>query len=199
MSEPESTPPAEPTSAPEPTEPVPASEAASSAVLSGADAAPVRAPRGTDYVSDRAFADFPISSDVVAGLTALGYSMATPVQAMMIDPALAGKDLLVRAKTGTGKTCAFCVPVIERIPAGERKVRALMLTPTRELAIQVGQECAGIARFKDLRIAAIYGGVGFGPQEQALREGVEIVVGTPGRILDHLRRGNLDQIGRAHV
>ncbi|MDP2312683.1 MAG: DEAD/DEAH box helicase, partial [Pseudomonadota bacterium] len=143
-------------------------------------------------MSDRRFADFPISSEVLQGLTELGYSMATPVQAMTIDPALAGKDLLVRAKTGTGKTAAFCVPVVERITAGDRKPRAIMLAPTRELAIQIAQECTGIAKYKDLRIAAIYGGVGFPPQEQALRDGCEIVVGTPGRILDHIKRGNLD-------
>ena len=155
-------------------------------------AAPVaRSPRGADYVSDRAFADFPISSEVLAGLQGLGYTMSTPVQAMMIDPALAGKDLLVRAKTGTGKTCAFCVPVVERIQAGDRKVRALVLAPTRELAIQVAQECTAIGAFLDVRIAVIYGGVGFGPQEQALKDGCEIVVGTPGRVLDHVKRGNL--------
>ncbi|MFZ5476452.1 MAG: DEAD/DEAH box helicase, partial [Myxococcota bacterium] len=145
----------------------------------------------SDYVSDRTFADFPISPEVLKGLTELGYSAATPVQAMMIDPALAGRDLLVRAKTGTGKTAAFSVPLVEQIAAGDRKPRGLVLTPTRELAIQVAQECAAIAKYKDLRIAVIYGGVGFGPQEQALHDGVEIVVGTPGRVLDHVKRGNL--------
>ncbi len=158
------------------------------------DVAPALPPsaRRSDYVSDRHFADFPISSEVLQGLTELGYTTATPVQAMTIDPALAGRDLLVRAKTGTGKTAAFCVPVVERITAGDRKPRAIMLAPTRELAIQIAQECTGIAKYKDLRIAAIYGGVGFPPQEQALRDGCEIVVGTPGRILDHIKRGNLD-------
>lgn len=151
------------------------------------------------WISERSFADFPISPEVLAGLEGMGFTKATPVQAMTIDPALAGRDLLVRAKTGTGKTAAFCVPIVERIEAGSRAVRAIMLTPTRELAVQVAQECANIAKFKDLRILTIYGGVGFGPQETALKEGVEIVVGTPGRILDHLRRGNLklDQVGWA--
>jgi ATP-dependent RNA helicase DeaD len=143
------------------------------------------------WISDRSFADFPISPEVLAGLEGMGFAKATPVQAMTIDPALAGRDLLVRAKTGTGKTAAFCVPIVERIPAADRAVRALILTPTRELAVQVAQECANIAKFKDLRILTIYGGVGFGPQESALKDGVEIVVGTPGRVLDHLRRGNL--------
>ncbi len=155
--------------------------------------------RVSEWVSERTFADFPISPELLQGLTALGYSAATPVQAMTIDPALAGKDLLVRAKTGTGKTCAFCVPVLQSISAaaseGTRKVRAIMLAPTRELAIQVAQECTAIGKFLDVRIAVIYGGVGFGPQEDALRDGVDIVVGTPGRVLDHVRRGNLDLSG----
>ncbi|MFN7145194.1 MAG: DEAD/DEAH box helicase, partial [Myxococcota bacterium] len=190
--------PAESTAAAAPADAPSEAPEAPAAEVPAADDAPAaapRGPRGADYVSDRAFADFPISSDVLAGLESLGYKMSTPVQALMIDPALAGKDLLVRAKTGTGKTCAFCVPVVERITAGDRKPRALVLAPTRELAIQIAQECTGIARFKDLRIAAIYGGVGFGPQEQALKDGVEIVVGTPGRVLDHLKRGNLDLSG----
>ena len=163
----------------------------STIILAAPESAAAPTIRKTDYVSDRAFADFPISTEVLTGLQALGYVMATPVQALTIDPALAGEDLLVRAKTGTGKTAAFCVPVIEKIKAGEHITRALMLCPTRELAIQVSQECAAIAKFKDLRIAAIYGGVGFGPQEDALRDGCEIVVGTPGRVMDHMRRGNL--------
>ena len=156
---------------------------------------PVRTVRLSDYQSDRRFADFPISPEVLQGVESLGYALATPVQAMSIEPALAGRDLLVRAKTGTGKTCAFCLPMIERIPAGDRRPRGIVLAPTRELALQVAQECAAIASFKDIGVCCIYGGVGFGPQEDALRAGVEIVVGTPGRILDHMRRGNLDLSG----
>lgn len=146
-------------------------------------------------MSGRTFADFPISPEVLQGLTAMGYADATPVQAQTIDPALAGRDLIVRAKTGTGKTAAFCVPIVERIAEGEHRTRAIVLSPTRELAIQIAQECAAIAKFKDLRICAIYGGVGFESQVAALKEGSEIVVGTPGRILDHIRRGNLDLSG----
>ncbi len=145
----------------------------------------------SDYVSDRTFADFPIAPSTLQGLNAMGYTSATPVQAAVIDPAIAGLDLIVRAKTGTGKTCAFGVPLIERVTEGAHQTQALVLTPTRELAVQVAQEVANIAKFRDVRIAAIYGGVGFGPQEDALRDGAEIVVGTPGRIIDHLRRGNL--------
>jgi ATP-dependent RNA helicase DeaD len=146
----------------------------------------------SDYNSDRQFSDFPISPEVLQGLTEKGYATATGVQAAAIEPAIAGRDLVVRSKTGTGKTAAFCIPMVERIKAGDRKTRAIVLAPTRELARQVAQECTAIAQYKDIRVTVIYGGVAFGPQEDALKAGTEIVVGTPGRILDHLRRGNLD-------
>ena len=151
--------------------------------------------RVSDYITDRTFADFPLSAEVLQAIEEKGYKVATGVQAGAIDPALAGKDLVVRSKTGTGKTAAFCIPMIERIPAGDRVTRGIVLAPTRELANQVGRECADLAKYKDLRITIIYGGVAMGPQEQALKEGSEIVVGTPGRILDHIRRGNLDLSG----
>ena len=99
---------------------------------------------------------------------------------------------MVRSKTGTGKTAAFCIPMVECIKSGDRVTRAIALAPTRELARQVAAECEALCKYKDIRVTAIYGGVGFGPQEQALQDGCEIVVGTPGRILDHIRRGNLD-------
>ncbi len=146
----------------------------------------------SDYSSGRTFADFPLSPEVLQGIEEKGYTQATAVQAATLEPALAGVDLLVRSKTGTGKTAAFSIPVVEAIKAGDHKTRAIALAPTRELARQVAQEMVELAKYKDLRVAVIYGGVGFGPQEDALRDGAEIVVGTPGRILDHLRRGNLD-------
>lgn len=162
----------------------------------GTEVEPTPAPKRTDHLSDRAFADFPISPAAIHALTDLGYIMATPVQARTIEPALAGRDLIVRAKTGTGKTAAFGVPMIERLDDGARVTQALALAPTRELAVQVAQELAALAKYRDLRITAIYGGVAFPPQEDALRNGSEIVVGTPGRLLDHIRRGNLklDQV-----
>lgn len=185
----------------------PAVDATPEAAAEGADATPTEAtttaaegddaPVGnvsvvTDYISDRAFADFPLSPEVLQGIEEKGYTVATGVQAATIEPALAGRDLVVRSKTGTGKTAAFCIPMVEGIPAGHRKPAAIALAPTRELARQVAAECAQIAKYKDLRVAVIYGGVGFGEQEAALAEGAEIIVGTPGRILDHIRRGNLD-------
>ena len=147
---------------------------------------------GSDYQSGRTFHDFPLSAEILKGLDELGYEHATAVQAATIEPGLAGKDLLVRAKTGTGKTAAFGLPIIARTEAGSRRVNAVVLTPTRELALQVAEEFAAIAKYKDLRICTLYGGVAIGPQADALEAGVEIVVGTPGRILDHLRRGTLD-------
>ncbi|MCB9671939.1 MAG: DEAD/DEAH box helicase [Alphaproteobacteria bacterium] len=149
-------------------------------------------PTGTDYVSDRRFADFPISSDVLRGIHELGYEHATPVQSATIEPALAGKDMLVRAKTGTGKTTAFCLPIIERIEDGTRKPSALVLAPTRELAQQIAEEAAGLARYRDISIATLVGGLALGPQEKDLEQGAELIVGTPGRVLDHLRRKTLD-------
>ena len=149
-------------------------------------------PEGSDYVSDRAFADFPIRAETLKGISELGYTTSTPVQAATIDPACAGKDLLVRAKTGTGKTSAFCVPIVERCEDGTRKPQAVILAPTRELAQQIAEECDAIAKYRDLQLAVLVGGLAIGPQEQTLADGAEIIVGTPGRILDHLRRKNLD-------
>ncbi len=152
-------------------------------------------PTGADYVSDRKFADFPISREVLEGVHSLGYETATPVQALTIEPGVAGKDMLVRAKTGTGKTTAFGVPMIERIQAGARAPRCLTLAPTRELAQQIAEEFAGIASQKDVSIAVLVGGVKMEPQIKALQDGAEIIVGTPGRVLDHIKRGNLDPSG----
>lgn len=149
-------------------------------------------PTGSDYVSDRKFSDFPISQETLKGIAELGYVNATPVQAATIEPGLAGKDMLVRAKTGTGKTTAFCVPAVERIEGGKRVAQAVILAPTRELAQQIAEECSSIAAYRDLSVAVLVGGLPMGPQETALSKGAEIIVGTPGRILDHLRRKNLD-------
>jgi len=164
----------------------------------GDDAPTDHVPAGSDYVSDRKFADFPISPEVLKGITDLGYTMATPVQSKTIEASIAGKDMLVRAKTGTGKTCAFCVPIVERVEEGCRKASAVILAPTRELAQQIAEECSGIAKYRDVSIAVLVGGLPLGPQERVLEAGAEIIVGTPGRVLDHIRRKNLD-LSEAHV
>ncbi len=146
----------------------------------------------SDYDSNRAFSDFPLSAEILKGIEEHGYKTATAVQAATLDAGLAGRDMVVRSKTGTGKTAAFALPILEQLDAGARKVQGIVLAPTRELARQVAEEATKLGQYKDLHVVAIYGGVGFGAQEQALQEGAELVVGTPGRLLDHLRRGTLD-------
>ena len=152
----------------------------------------VQVVHSSDYDSNRAFSDFPLSAEILQGIEAHGYKTATAVQAATLEAALAGRDMVVRSKTGTGKTAAFSLPILEQIESGARQVQGIVLAPTRELARQVAEEATQLAQFKDLHVVAIYGGVGFGAQEAALSEGAELVVGTPGRILDHIRRGNLD-------
>jgi ATP-dependent RNA helicase DeaD len=112
---------------------------------------------------------------------------------------MAGKDLIVRSKTGTGKTAAFGMPILDKLPKGERTVRALVMCPTRELALQVAAEIQALAKFRDIKVAAIYGGSSMKDQEDALEEGAAVVVGTPGRVYDHIRRGNLKLQGCDHA
>src|ERR1700736_2800520 len=145
----------------------------------------------SDYVATTSFADLPISEELRKGIAERGYTQPTPVQAAVLAPILAGRDLIVRSKTGTGKTAAFGIPLLERIAAGTRKASALVLCNTRELALQVAQEIEALGKYKDLRVTAIYGGAGMGAKTDALTEGAEIIVGTPGRVYDHIRRGNL--------
>jgi ATP-dependent RNA helicase DeaD len=149
-------------------------------------------PTITDYVSDASFEDLGLSEELRRGIQERGYSVPTPVQARAIPSAIAGKDLIVRSKTGTGKTAAFGIPILERIPAGAHKTLALVLCPTRELAIQVAEELTALSKHKDLRVAPIYGGAPMKQQIDQLAAGAEVVVGTPGRVYDHIRRGNLD-------
>jgi ATP-dependent RNA helicase DeaD len=145
----------------------------------------------SDYVSTTDFAELPLSEELRKGIAGRGYTQPTPVQAAVFAPIMAGKDLICRSKTGTGKTAAFGIPLLERIPAGTRKASALVLCNTRELAIQVAEEIRDLGKFKDLRVTAIYGGAGMQQQTDALDDGAEVIVGTPGRVYDHIRRGNL--------
>jgi ATP-dependent RNA helicase DeaD len=156
----------------------------------------VELPTGTDdrpeeYRAEVSFDDMGLSPELRRAISERGYTHPTPVQAKSFAPAFAGKDLIVRSKTGTGKTAAFGMPIIDRIPLGARGVRALMMCPTRELAIQVAQELTELAKYRDIEIVCIYGGSSMQQQEDALRRGAAIVVGTPGRVHDHIRRGNL--------
>ncbi|MCM2269578.1 MAG: DEAD/DEAH box helicase [Thermoanaerobaculia bacterium] len=130
-------------------------------------------------------------------VAALGYEKPTPIQSDAIPPALAGRDLLACAATGSGKSAAFLLPILQRLLGGPRgRVRVLVLTPTRELAAQIDQSRRDLGKLTGLTGAAVYGGVGMGPQETALRKGVDILVATPGRLLDHLQSSyaKLDQV-----
>lgn len=140
-----------------------------------------------------AFSDFNLSPRLAAGVVALGYLEPTPIQQRAIPPIMAGRDVMGLAQTGTGKTAAFALPILQRLETGPRKrVRALVVAPTRELAEQIHRAFSDLGRQTRLRSVAIYGGVGMAAQIQALRAGVEIVVACPGRLLDHLRQANLD-------
>ena len=142
----------------------------------------------------------PLSDEVRAGVQALGYEAATPVQAAAFGPAMEGVDLLVQSKTGTGKTTAFGLPLVERIQMDANLIdpQALVLCPTRELAVQVSEEVAELGDPKGVRVLPIYGGTPMGPQLAGLKSGCDVVVGTPGRILDHIRRRTL-RLVHVHV
>jgi len=126
--------------------------------------------------------------DLLKGIKELGFARPTPIQADSIPPALAGRDLLACAQTGSGKTASFLLPILHKlIEKPRRTTRALILTPTRELAAQILEDLNALAVHTPLTGAAIFGGVGMGPQEHAFRSGVDVIVATPGRLLDHFR------------
>ncbi|HEU5099368.1 MAG TPA: DEAD/DEAH box helicase [Roseiflexaceae bacterium] len=130
---------------------------------------------------------------LLRNVRAAGYETPTPIQSAAIPPALAGSDLIGTAQTGTGKTAAFVLPILQRLlknpPSARGRARALIVTPTRELAEQINDTIKTLGRDTGLRSATIYGGVSMLPQERALRDGVEILVACPGRLLDHIDRG----------
>ncbi|MFW2368092.1 MAG: DEAD/DEAH box helicase [Desulforhopalus sp.] len=133
------------------------------------------------------FTDFQLHPKINAGIAACGYSQPTPIQKAAIPPILAGRDMLGLAQTGTGKTAAFVLPVLERLLDGPRKqLRALIVAPTRELAEQIHDNIGQMAKMTGLKSAVVYGGVGKQPQIKAIRTGAEIVVACPGRLLDLL-------------
>ncbi|MDF1502616.1 DEAD/DEAH box helicase [Roseisolibacter sp. H3M3-2] len=135
------------------------------------------------------FTSFGLHPDLLRGVQEMGFTTPTPIQTQAVPPGLEGRDLLACAMTGSGKTAAFLLPIVQRLLASPGKgTRALILTPTRELAAQIEEHLRGLSKHTRVRGAAIFGGVGMGPQEQALRSGVDIVVATPGRLLDHLKQ-----------
>ncbi|MGH7673480.1 MAG: DEAD/DEAH box helicase, partial [Gemmatimonadales bacterium] len=139
------------------------------------------------------FAALGLAPELVRAVADEGYARPTPIQQEAIPLALAGRDLIGSAQTGTGKTAAFVLPILQRLAPGARGVlRALILVPTRELAEQVVTSIRAYGRHTHLKGAAVYGGVGMEPQTRALRHGGDIVVATPGRLLDHMERGHVD-------
>ena len=140
----------------------------------------------------QSFEDLPIGENVLNGLKSLGFSDLFPIQAQAILPLLEGNDVIGQAHTGTGKTAAFGVPIVERLNPNSKKVQALILEPTRELAIQTAEHIQQIAKYTALKVLPIYGGTSIQQQIQSLNSGVHIVVGTPGRVIDHLNRRTLN-------
>jgi ATP-dependent RNA helicase RhlE len=135
------------------------------------------------------FSSLGISSAMVDGVKAMGYIEPTPIQLRTIPLILAGTDVIGSAQTGTGKTAAFALPILTKLGQHSPAPRVLILEPTRELAAQVETAFRDFARFTNLRAAVLYGGVGYGKQMDALRNGLDIIIATPGRLLDHLERG----------
>src|SRR5216117_2720566 len=134
------------------------------------------------------FSTFGLHPDLLRGIKDLGFARPTPIQKDAIPPAIAGRDVLACAMTGSGKTAAFLLPLLQRLIGKPRgTTRALVLTPTRELAAQIAEHASELAMHTPLSTAAVFGGVGMGPQEHAFRAGVDLLVATPGRLLDHFR------------
>jgi ATP-dependent RNA helicase RhlE len=147
-----------------------------------------KALQGVGERAQGGFASFGLRGDLLRAIGDLGFLEPTPIQADAIPPALAGRDVLACAMTGSGKTAAYLLPILERLARKPRGVtRALILTPTRELAAQVEKERSQLSRHVRITGAAVFGGVGMGPQEQAFRKGADIITATPGRLLDHFQ------------
>lgn len=142
------------------------------------------------------FNDFDINNNIKKAIRNMGFEEPTPIQKLTIPEALKGKDLIGQAQTGTGKTVAFGIPILEKIFIKDKSPQAIIICPTRELSIQVANEIAKLgSNIKKLKILPVYGGQPIGRQIRVLNKGVHIVIGTPGRILDHIERGTLNLIG----
>lgn len=142
------------------------------------------------------FNDFDINNNIKKAIKDMGFEEPTPIQKLTIPEALKGKDLIGQAQTGTGKTVAFSIPILEKIFIKDKSPQAIIICPTRELSIQVANEIAKLgSNIKKLKILPVYGGQPIGRQIRVLNKGVHIVIGTPGRILDHIERGTLNLIG----
>ncbi|MDR2898932.1 MAG: DEAD/DEAH box helicase, partial [Clostridiales bacterium] len=143
-------------------------------------------------MSSLKFSELGLSEQMQKAITDLGYEEATPIQSLSIEHIMNGKDIFGQSQTGTGKTAAFGIPCIEMINPNINNLQALILSPTRELAIQVSEEFKKLLKYKDnIRVVPIYGGQPIDRQIFALKKGAQIVIGTPGRVMDHMRRHTL--------
>lgn len=143
-------------------------------------------------MTSKLFTELGLSDDLLKAIDKLGFEQASPIQAAAIPPLLAGKDIVGQSQTGSGKTAAFGIPAVEKVDTTQRAVQVLILCPTRELAIQVSEEIHKLAFFKrGVHALPIYGGQSYERQFYGLKQGAQIVIGTPGRIMDHMRRGTL--------
>ena len=138
------------------------------------------------------FRDLGVSDGTLQSLTTMGFEEPTPIQAQAIPLLLTGRDMIAQALTGTGKTAAFGVPIVERIDTKVRRPQAVVLAPTRELAVQVTDQLSKIGHYRGIVVLPIYGGQPIGRQLHMLNRGVHAIVATPGRLLDHMRRGSMD-------
>src|ERR687891_907923 len=146
------------------------------------------------------FASLKLHSALLKAIRELGFARPTPIQSEAIPPALAGRDVLSCAQTGSGKTAAFLLPILHHlVDRPRRTTRALVITPTRELAAQIVEDLNALAVHTPVTGAAVYGGVGMGPQEHAFRSGVDVIVATPGRLLDHFRASYAKLDGVEHL
>jgi ATP-dependent RNA helicase DeaD len=162
-------------------------------------AAPNAEP-SNDVATTVGFRDLALGDAVLKALADVGYESPSPIQAATIPPLLAGKDVVGQAQTGTGKTAAFALPILAKLHIDQREPQALILTPTRELAIQVAEAFQKYAsHIPGFHVMPIYGGQSYVPQLQSLKRGVHVVVGTPGRVMDHIKRGSLDLSALAHL
>jgi ATP-dependent RNA helicase DeaD len=153
----------------------------------------VQSPTADAPIAPPTFDALPLSAELRRAIDACGYTHPTPVQLAVFEPATRGKNLVVQARTGTGKTAAFGMPILDAlVRKSQPNVQALILTPTRELALQITRELERLAEFRGTKLVCIYGGAPMGKQIEQLEQGAQVVVGTPGRVLDHLRRGTLD-------
>src|SRR5579859_7104245 len=160
-----------------------------------APAVPPAQPEADAAAEPQTFEEMGLRPEVMRAVTEMGFLDPMPVQKAVWKPLIAGRDVMVQSRTGSGKTAAFGIPMAQGLVHHEGGVQALVLAPTRELALQVAKECGKIAQYVDLTVVPVYGGAPMGKQIEALKAGAQVVAGTPGRVLDHLRRGTLNLDG----